>query len=343
MKAKLFCMLLCAGALCSCEPDESVEMPVDIPTENPDTDGGSENPGGSDGNNEGTDEKPDKPVKGEEIGIYNIKLNDEIMAIVGSSNWIDICWGNGIYVAVKTVTYGGSESLGCAVSSNGVDWEIVKSSNLFYDIKRICFANGKFVAVGKSTHRYGPTSVSTDGRIWNISNLTDKDVDLNCICYGNGKFVAGSNNSVYLSSDGLNWTEKSLGLGIVYDIIYGKNIFVGTSNNSNIMYFSTDGENWEKIELKNKYRNVCYGNGKFLAVGNTLTVATSSDGKSWDEIVPSVPNDGYIIPTRILYIQGYFISLQQSAKLIYMSKDGINWSGPIKFDKYVNSMCGIFN
>lgn len=52
MKANLFCMLFCAGMLCSCEPDETVgDSPANPPVEQPgDTESGS-----------GTDSRPNNP------------------------------------------------------------------------------------------------------------------------------------------------------------------------------------------------------------------------------------------------------------------------------------------
>ena len=100
---------------------------------------------------------------------------------------------------------------------------------------------GLFVSVGKS----GTILTSSDGTTW--TNRRDTSVtteDLYGVTYANGTFVTVGDNIILSSSDGTTWTSGS----------------------------SVSGD---------LFNTVNYGNGKFVAVGQSGIIYTSSDGITW--------------------------------------------------------------
>ena len=65
-------------------------------------------------------------------------------------------------------------------------------------------------------------------------------------------------------------------------ICYGAGKFVAVGPNVNPVY-STDGINWSTSNIKTNgpWSSVCYGAGKFIAVGRTGAIAYSLDGINW--------------------------------------------------------------
>ena len=107
--------------------------------------------------------------------------------------------------------------------------------------------------------------------------------------------MVGQNGSISTSSDGADWTSRTSGteawlMAITYG--NGKFVAVGTVNNHseaiNILT-SPDGINWSVLTSANfpesggvfMLREVTYGDGLFVAVGNSGEILTSSDGTTW--------------------------------------------------------------
>lgn len=119
------------------------------------------------------------------------------MAVLGSSTWYAIAYGNGKYVAISTDGY-------VTTSTNGSTWTTPQqvTSNHLYDI---IFADGKFVAVGYKTVMY-----STDGNLWTTVKATVfSSAYLSEIAYGNGIFVVCDGAYSYTSMNLTNWASKS--------------------------------------------------------------------------------------------------------------------------------------
>jgi len=131
-------------------------------------------------------EKPETPTMPPSTeDLITIKIEDDIMAVVGADDWEAIAYGNGKYVAVGMYRH-------IATSTDGTTWTMQTiGSNLW---NGIAYGNGKFVAVGLK----GTIAVSTDGITWSTSTRTPA-YNMKCLLFANGKFVAGdSGKSVSL-------------------------------------------------------------------------------------------------------------------------------------------------
>ena len=69
--------------------------------------------------------------------------------------------------------------------------------------------------------------------------------------------------------------------------------------------------------------SICYGNGKFVAVGNDGKIAYSSDGITWTAVSDSKFETSHIY--GICYGNGKFVAVGASGKIAY-SSDGVNWT-----------------
>lgn len=102
-------------------------------------------------------EKPEDPTTPPSTkDLRTIKIEENIMAVVGTNNWNAIAYGNGKYVAVVQVDM-------ITTSTDGKTWTTpTKIAEFSYTWNDIIYANGKFVVCGS----YSYIAVSTNGTNW---------------------------------------------------------------------------------------------------------------------------------------------------------------------------------
>ena len=86
------------------------------------------------------------------------------------------------------------------------------------------------------------------------------------------------------STDGINWTEGNLPSSRLWiSVCYGNGKYVAVGS-TNIVVYSTDGISWTQGNMpkNSSWQSVCYGNDKYVAVGNNI-IAYSTDGITWTE------------------------------------------------------------
>lgn len=127
---------------------------------------------------------------------------------VPESGWMDLVYGNREYLAVAS---GGIYQV--MSSPDGKVWTTHPAPQRTW--QSVTYGNGRYVAVSQD----GETMTSPDGRNWTVgSKITSH---LYTVTFGNGVFVAGgeenNNNTlrgvIFSSTDGVNWTERSLPAG----------------------------------------------------------------------------------------------------------------------------------
>lgn len=129
-----------------------------------------------------------------------------------------------------------------------------------------------------------------------------------------------------ISTDGLNWTEVSLG-GDCWNRVSSTNgLFfisggIGDTDDFASLYSSKDGENFTLVYIKAeapKFSNVVFGNGRYIAVssspdGNLL----SFDGKTWESLRP--------FPIGALVFDGtHFVTINKEGT-VGRSQNGLTW------------------
>jgi len=212
------------------------------------------------------------------------------------------------------------------------NWMAVENSTFDdYSIVSIAYGNNIFVAVSQTAMAY-----STNGITWlpvsfnsiNLFSISD------IIWDGNRFVVITANRNIFFSSDGINWSEGSMGTASFYpeSITYGNNKYIigGGSGTYKIAY-STDGASWDfvtdnAINSVNQYYDVIWGKDKFIAVGSSGQAVHSSDGINWTPVADTKFGNYYIsgITWGGTTGQEKFVAVGNQGRITY-SSDGVNW------------------
>ena len=306
--------------------------------------------------------------------------------MTSSQYWRSVCYGNGKFVAV-----GNSTNI-MAYSTDGISWT-EGDMPISKDWRSVCYGNDKFVAVASGANI---VAYSADGISWTRDTMPG--APWYSVCYGNGKYVAVSYNSdasavisfrgfplsqvsteakeriyqltsldelenpisetdladkyhngntLYIeNADGsTEWWKiidnTKLGKEASIDgqngidvpanqswnsVCYGNGKFVAVGNDSNIMAYSTNGISWNQgtMPISQRWYSVCYGNGKFVAVGDTNIMAYSTNGISWTE--GNMPSNQ--LWYSVCYGNGKYVAVvnTRATNIMAYSTDGINWN-----------------
>ncbi|MBO7454148.1 MAG: hypothetical protein J6T91_02070 [Alphaproteobacteria bacterium] len=266
-----------------------------------------------------------------------------------------VCYGNGKIMAVGENT---STSY-CASSTNldNYSWSEVKLYDDKKDWTSVCYGNGKFVAVNNSLHKV----YSTDGKNWKIIPLDLQSVRHTSVCYGNGIFVVVSQEDrhAFFSSNDVskhwiiiddlsgNWRSVCYSGKLGRFVAVGDNgaiaycdvkvtvKYVAVASDSTRAIYSSNGIDWYETDvLYISPQSVCYGNGKFVAVGDGGSTY-SDDGINWKD-------SGLWTNVRwqsVCYGNGKFVAVGMAktsgSSIFAYSDDGINWN-----DDEENSISG---
>jgi hypothetical protein len=156
---------------------------------------------------------------------------------------------------------------------------------------------------------------------------------LAAITAGDGKFVAvGSEGTIITSTDGKDWIEHPTGMDIDFkSIAYGKGIYVAVgwdtidSYDHGAILISRNAIDWKPAINPEEIwglQGVAYGNGKFVAVGLSGGILTSSDGTNW--VQSNNSSDCCSDLEGVCYGKGHFVVAQGGGSMI-ISADGTNW------------------
>ncbi|GAA5484711.1 PKD domain-containing protein [Haloferula sargassicola] len=153
---------------------------------------------------------------------------------------------------------------------------------------------------------------------------------INRAAYLDGRFVATGDDYAYLSFDAAGWTSISLGSGNFSGegIAAGAGDFVIAGEDwinsawAAAAYHSPDGRSWQRANLPSSapLNDVAFGNGVFVAVGDTGTVLRSADGgKTWTSVAAISAQN----LRSIAFGDGTFVVV--SADEIHTSTEGLTW------------------
>jgi len=202
------------------------------------------------------------------------------VSVIGSWDGLAVS-PDGIAVAV------GSSATIVRSQDGGATWQVQSAAVGFTgDFSRVAYGDGLWVAVGQS----GEIQVSSDGVTWIRHNIAGETNWLYGVAYGNGLWVAVGYLSIYTSPDGISWQKQTPGTGggVVpdaeyQDVAYGDGTFVVVGNEE--IQTSTDGETWylRYQGFGDNLKACTFGNGVWVAVGNTSAIYRSPTGILWSK------------------------------------------------------------
>ncbi len=172
--------------------------------------------------------------------------------------------------------------------------------------------------------------ISQQGSLPLTSNSVVTDFD--GIAYGNSIFTAFKSNSYYTSTDGINWISRTSPFSstVINKLKFIEGKFYALAASSSRIASSTDGISWTTVTsgASGALRNIDYGNGKYIAVGDDALMLTSTDGISWTTV--SSPAGLTTQDFRaIVYTKNniWYAMVQTGANLIVKSTDnGVTWA-----------------
>ncbi|WP_203232117.1 cadherin-like beta sandwich domain-containing protein [Paenibacillus pinistramenti] len=198
----------------------------------------------------------------------------------------------------------------------------MQNSGTIRDLYNVVFSNNEFVAVGQ----YGAIQISSDGVNW-TSNYVDVSEFYDVTYTGSQWITAGKYGEMGTSVDGSEWDYKYISDGTFGIAIKGlasngsKIIAVGSGVAGELTSVSQNGYLWSTQAISGVQLNdVTYGNGKYVAVGDSGAVYISTDGTTWSNA--SIGSGAKL--NRVAYGNYQYVAVGDGA--IYTSYDGVDWS-----------------
>jgi outer membrane protein assembly factor BamB len=206
---------------------------------------------------------------------------------------------------------------GISTSQDGITWTQQQPSGIptGHGTSALLYEDGAYVAVGPG----GSIIFSQNGISWTAVRSGYYDA-FTSIAYGNNTFVAGSySGRSYTSSDGVSWTGKTT--RDFNGITFNNGMFTGVGWSR--VSTSPDGVNWtdHQLGISNALNGVTYGNGKYVAVGETGLIFTSPDTITWTQ---STSNSSVNLK-GVAYGNGTYVAVGDM-ETILTSSDGITWA-----------------
>lgn len=180
---------------------------------------------------------------------------------ITTNYWQSIDYGNGKYMAIAFST-----TPNLAYSTNGTSWS---TTNLGFSpsYAKIRYGNGVWLVMNSATPlRYWRST--NDGTSW--SSALTPPCYASKLYYANGIFIVGDNTSVFVSPDGLSWTNISSQFGLtsgIQDITYYKDTFFlyGFISGNEFLWTSSTGYTWTKYSNTNNIlgSNITFAKGDY--------------------------------------------------------------------------------
>lgn len=254
-------------------------------------------------------------------GLYVAAAQDGIVTSPDGTNWTrrytsnplpvrGVAYGHGRFLAV-------GQSFAYLDSADGITWNMQPGGPFApFSGTAIIFAAGRFVAIANDVHvstdgiNWGRNSSfqgipgaiahlngqfhlgtsfdfyrSSDGTNWTRASgtafLSGKPVSM---AYGNGHYFAVTESSLgYSSINGSNWVERALGSNHLRTVHFAQGRFLAGGSAGHLRS-SSDTTNWTAFGsyvTSFPLFKVEYLNGQFIAVGESQTVVTSTNGTHW--------------------------------------------------------------
>lgn len=271
------------------------------------------------------------------------------------SNWVDVAFGNGRFVAISDT------AAQVAVSYNGTTWV---SATLPVDAewKKIAYGNGVFFAITNTEI----AATSNDGINWTARSSLATDIDIlsatkdsvvdwaagtassSSVWYdiahnGSTRYVMvggdGTTSLASYSANGTSWTASVMPAGGdgPRTVAYGNSVWVAPYSGSNDVATSSDGETFtfqsNVLPATRDWKDIVYGNGYFVTVdsGGTNSAAYSTDGTSWTAGTMNASVNWTSVAYGQVGATHYFVAVSgttsNSDTAGYSTNNGSSWTG----------------
>jgi hypothetical protein len=256
----------------------------------------------------------------------------------------------GDYQNLKAVAYGNGQFVAMGdpnllfTSSNGLIWSQRLLPSPFSG-DNLAFGNGTFVALDTDEGQSSCSKImsSRDGIAWTNwvgaipppSPLQQYICTPHAVAYGMDRFVAVGLNSIHVSSNAFNWNLAMSGLDMnLRAVAYGNGVFVAVGYDYdfgfNVILSSPDGFSWtfedfDRSQLAD-FRDIAFGNGRFIVTGVSGAVFSSIDGIDWE--THGLPQGLFPQLGPIAFGGGWFVAADADSYYgrIWTSHDGMTWA-----------------
>lgn len=191
----------------------------------------------------------------------------------------------------------------------------------------VAYGNGIFVVGGEG----GYVTTSTDeGTTWSTPKQLVTTGSWSNVIYANGSFMMLNfhNGKLATSTDGITWTTRdTYSLEYWRGLAYGNGIYVAVGPSGGTIMTSTDGETWTKRTVGSViWKDIAYGNGKFIIISDGGYFSTSTDGVTWksQSRIPNISR-GYDV---ITFGNGKFVVAEGYRGNTQTTTDGETWTTP---------------
>lgn len=247
-------------------------------------------------------------VNGKVLTSTNGRIWALIGQLASSYTWHSITYGNGLFVildhdgnGIQIITgdessstfYGGGHSYQSKIvygkglfvrlgedgsggySSDGHTWN---STNGIVGLPQegvvLAYGNEMFVGISKLSNYSVKCTDPKSSNAWATYNTFPFSGGASDITYGNGLFVAtssSSSNQYATSTDGVNWTTRSLPSSGTWIVEYGDGKFVAVKSGTNESAYSSDGILWYTLtmSISDSWSMVSHINGLFVSLPTT--------------------------------------------------------------------------
>lgn len=215
-----------------------------------------------------------------------ISFDDEefISTTIGSGNWGDVAFGNGLFVAVSRT--GSAEN--CGVSAGGLSWtnHPMPSPNSWTAID---YGNGVFCAVANNnSYGGGASATSANGIDWTAHEIGVSATWSDVVFAGTFFCAISTNGYCAISPDGDTWTTGTMPVSNWSAVAFDGGKLVAVSDNGNTTVISTDGMSWSyggNLPISKGWVGIAHNGYEFMAINNFISdkVATSTDGMAWTQ------------------------------------------------------------
>ncbi len=275
-----------------------------------------------------------------------------------NSNWVDIAYGNGRFVAIA------ENSAMAAYSFDGATW--VKSNlPAIAEWTSVSYGQGLFYA----TSLGDVAASSEDGVNWTVRSsayasltvtATAKDTDAGYIArtlpstgywtdvlWDGTQFIAvGHDNGVTPAAYGARSTDGETWVSVTFPLVSsqyeytaiaynGTNQYIAIINNTRHIASSSNGTTWtgtvNAIPTSGQWADMVYGNGRYIAVSSAQNrTAYSTDGTTWaNGSISALSNEYTGIAVGTIGSTTYFVvttGLTGTSQVSAYSTDGLTWT-----------------